>query len=80
MNLYSQAQNLIGVVYVHPTSGRLVVFVDIHCAHLPDPLMVWSGVGAVEYGFARVSTVLKGDGRWVKYEGTTSVLPYSHRS
>lgn len=81
MHPYHQANNLIGTVYVHPISKQLVVLTD-HNSSVGDPTLTWRSITGDERGRVLTSTVLKGDGRWIKYEGQkgSPLLPYSHRS
>lgn len=81
MKLYRAAKELEGKVYTHPVSQQLVVFTDYH-GDVSDPTMTWRSITGDKRGRVLVSTVLKGDGRWIKYEGQkgSPLLPYSHRS
>lgn len=79
VSLVAKAEQVMHKVYVHPISNNLVVFIWYERT-LNDALLEWRDVSGSGRGRTYASTVFRDDGRWVKYEGTTNVLPYSHRS
>jgi len=78
MNIYQQARELVGRVYIHPVSKDIVVFSELR----DSEELIWRQVSGNKRGRVLASTVLKDDGRWQLFTGNAGspLLPYSYRS